>query len=300
MAKKEVKEEIVAPVEEKKELVVTKGIGASLFDEVSSGLFVPIRDDLPAEQRRDAVREVLRQAVNADEKLSLVKGEMLFEASENAYWKEWTFKPQDEDSERPYASFEEYCENEIGLKKRSGQYLISIYKKFVVELELPKSVLKDMEWAKAKELVSIITAENAADYLDKISGMSLVQVKEFVGAKKRELKGEPGTSAEHEPGEAKKKIMFNLNPDQLENVEGALSIAENLLGGSEDRAKQLDMICAEFKAGTVGMGVEGALTKLDIIMKDIERAFGVKLDVKELVDDRYDSTAKESEVAAVA
>ena len=288
------KSEVVTPVEEKKELVVTKGVGATLFDESSSGLFVPIRDDLPIEQRRDAVRQVLMQAAVADDKLSLVKGEMLFEASENAYWKEWSFKPTDETTERAYASFDEYCQEEIGLKKRTGYYLISIYKKFVMELDLPRAVLKDLEWSKAKELVNIISAENAGDLLDKISGMSLSQVKNFVSDHKKIAKGEK-PDAEREPAETKKKIQFNLNVDQLQNVNEALEIAGSLTD-SDDKNKQLDMICAEFKAGTVGMGLEGALSKLDIIIKDIERAFGVKIEVTELADERYDSTVEDDEV----
>ena len=289
---------VVKPEEERVEPVITDGVGMTVF-EGSAGAFVPIDAALPAEHRPAAIRSTLKQTMEVEDRVPLMQGELLYEVMKNSYWKEWTVTDDVTKEERPYATFEEYAETELGMKRRKAFYLMSIYEKFVVELDLPADLLKDLEWSKCIQLRPIITAENASDLLDKISTMSARQVQQFV--KDHVGAGSGGTAGLTEGGaEPTTKVSFRFVPEQLENVTNALKIAETMVD-SDKTSNQLDLICCEFVASSVGMGAEGALAKLDVVVKTIERAFGVELEVKSIDDDRYKELAEtDAEVAASA
>lgn len=298
--KPEIKEE-EGEVEETTELVVTDGRS---FDVLASGDSVftnQLTADMDPEERKAKVREVLSATETMADRLNLVQGELLYEVTKNQYWKDWTFQ-DDEGEERPFSDFKEYCEGECGISQRKGRYLVSIYEKFVKDLDLPKEILMDLEWSKAKELISIINAENWKDLLDETADMSVRQVKELVASRKPTTEGKPGK--EGDVPEVTKPVTFKLAPEQLENVTNALKIAEGM-SGSDKRGNQLDLICSDFVGTSAGAsGVEGGLAKLDIIIKNVERAFGVKLEVTEVDEERYSELegeeAEEGEPVAAA
>ena len=297
----------VAPVEagvvepeKKTELVLAKGIASDMWADAAS-TFIPIlRQDMPLAERKDAIRQVMVQSMTIDDKLNLISGELLYEVNKNGYWKEWTFvdKAGGKDETRPYATFEEYCDLELNMKKRKALYLVSIYEKFVVELDLPKEILRDLEWSKAKELVGIITAENAADLMDKIGTMTLKQVIDMAKAMKTSAATSGTSGATAEPVDIR-RLTFKLTPEQEENVNGALKLAESMTG-SDKPGNQLDLICSEFTAGAVGMGLEGATAKLDLIIANVQRAFGVTLSVSGMDEARYAAIDKSDKAAAAA
>jgi hypothetical protein len=286
----------VVEAETEKEMVLVGGKTLDMWSELATTFSAELDADMPIEQRRDAVRTVLVGSTQADEKLALVQGELLYEARENGYWKDWTFTDE-EGEDRSFGSFEEFCLNEMGMKKRKAYYLIEIYQKFVVDLDLPKDVLKDLQWSKAKALCKVIDEDNWSDLLDKIGSMSLRQVEEMVKAMKSG-EGASGSRsiADKEPSEEMVRINFKLHPDQAENVRAALDVAESMVGSDKKPSHALDLICSDFMAGVAGTGLEGSLTKLDAIVKNIERAFGVELDVKGVDEDRYGGL-KEGEAA---
>jgi len=67
-----------------------------------------------------------------------------------------------------------------------------------------------------------------------------------------------------------------------------LKVAQSLTG-SEYSGVNIDMIATDFIAGKIGEGAEGALGKLDIIIKNIERAFGCTLEIKKIDEEHYAS-----------
>lgn len=286
------------------ELVVVEGRLVDAFNEsMAGGTFVPaLRKDMPLAQRKDAVRQVLTATRQVDDRLNLMQGEMLFEVSRNSYWKDWTFT-DDSGETRPFANFEEYLNSELDMQRRKAFYLIGIYDKFVVELNLPKEILMSLEWSKAKEVTGVINAENWADIIDKMKTLSVRQLKDWVKALKKpatpatagaapgaEGGAAPGTegtgtTADSEP-DVSERITFKLTAEQLANVKSALSVAESM-GAGDKPGNQLDLICSNFVASAVGVGVEGALATLDVLIKSIERSFGVSLELKGIDEARY-------------
>lgn len=261
---------------------IAPGIGADLW-KGSESTFVPVlAKDMPLAQRTQAVRDVLKQSMQIDDKLNLVQGELLYEASKNGYWKAWTYEDSDSGEFKNFETFEEYCEVELDMKRRKAFYLISIYQKFVVELGLPAEVLRELEWSKAKELTTIITDENWKGMLDKTKAMSVRKVKEMVdemkGASKAPTAPATGTRAEAEPSSAMVSRTFRLHPEQAANVDNALKLAGSMTASEKD-GHNLDLICSDFLSGSTESGLDGALTKLEIGIGNIERAFGVKLTV---------------------
>jgi len=270
-----------------KEPVVTSGIGAEV---VQTGLaHIPqISSDMTIEDRRDGIRTALKEAVQLPDRLDIMAGELLYEVKENEYWKAWVIEDPDTGEKRPYASFDEYSETELGIKKRKAYYLCSVYEKFVVELGLDREVLKDLEWSKAKELVPVINADNWTELLDKLKSMTFNQVKEMV----REMQGKtPKGDGDAGGKDDFKKLSFLLTDEQLENWNNAFGIAKTMTG-SDKPGNCLDLICMDFVAGAADTGMEGALSKLDENIKHLERAFGVKLDIKEVDSERYAGLAE--------
>jgi len=155
----------------------------------------------------------------------------------------------------------------------------------VVELDLPTEVLRDLEWSKAAELTKVINAENADELLSKIGSMSVKEVKDLV----RAMQGKTPTTASvsKEKDDDKVNITFKCSPEQAENVKAALELAESMTG-SEVPANNIDLICTDFIAGAAGGGLQGAFSRLDVAVQSLERAFGVKLEVKDHDKERYE------------
>lgn len=304
MAKKSKKADVDSKVSEKPadadavveadaatELVLTKGVGVDLWSDADSTFVPALQDGMPLEERKEAVRKSMQATVAIDDKLNLVSGELLYEVTKNGYWKDWKFTADDGEV-RKFASFEEYCEAELNMKRRKAFYLIAIYDKFVVELGLERDVLRRLEWSKAKEMTSIINSDNCEELMDKMGSMSVRQVKAYVAEAKGggtaltdESSSTEGGADTSEP-EVAVKMGFKLFPEQLENVKGALEAAKSM-GAGDNANNQLDLICSEFLASSMGAGLEGAMMTLDACVKNLERTFSVKLELSEVDEERY-------------
>lgn len=288
-------------------LVVTRGIGIDIWKDVDS-VFVPLlKTDMSPEERQGAVRKVLADVGQIDAKLNLVSGEMLFEVHANRYWENWTYLDTDTGDETSFKSFADWCEREGNMRERKAYYLLSIYRVFCVELDIPIDILRELEWPKASMLAAgsppIITKDNWKELLEKIRLMSARDVAVMVRAMKAELRGvgssEPsvGSGGDVSSGRASDDLTvrktFSMTPEQAETVEVAFRLAGEL-SKSEKPGWLLELICADFIASSAGTGPKGALIKLDVARRCLERAFGVRLEVSEFVDDRYESGGGET------
>jgi len=274
--------EVVTPPEadaapETTALIVTGGEGMTILAGGLSGL-PQMSKDMPLPERRDAVRDVLLKTNDMPDRLDVLKGEMLYEVHSNDYWKAYigTFG----DDTREYASFEEYALHELGFKKRKAYYLVNIYKKFCVELGLSPDILKGLEWSKAKEVVDVIDADNWVEILDKLKSMKVSEVKAMV----REMKG-LASGSDGEPSDIVRRA-FALHEDQAIIVDEAVTLAKTMSGSDKDNFA-LELICADFMASSAGSGLTGALSKLEVGVKNLEAAFGVKLEIKSIDEERY-------------
>ena len=86
-----------------------------------------------------------------------------------------------------HADFRSYVEQRHGFKLRKALYLVSIYES-VIDLGLTWNELKPVGWSKLKELVGVITQDNASQWLATAAAEDMTVLK--LHALVRETKGE--------------------------------------------------------------------------------------------------------------
>lgn len=246
--------------------VIVPVVARKMFSDESSSL-IPVSTDLTPAERMVSVREFAKKTLQMGGCLELVQGEVLYEIKHKEYWKEWG-----------YSDFKDYIEEEMEFKWRKGYYLVEMYDKFVVELGLSKEELIGIEWSKAKELVSVITAKNSKGLLKKLSKNSLKEIKKIVKRMKNKAAGIPEEDDDTEAtsGEPQQRLNVVLKGGQIRNVEDAMAIAQQATG-SEAGGNLLDLICTEFLAGKVDDLNVQAMTGVEDHIKNLERVYNCNI-----------------------
>lgn len=247
-----------------------------------TGLTLPDKN-APITERSSAIRDILKKAAFIDNKLQLAVGEALYEVVKNGYWKDWKFSSKD--GERNFASWDEYLEYEMRMKKRKAAYLVDIYDTFIVRLGVPQEQISDLEWSKVKEITKIVNETNWKDVVDKIRPLSVTETQAFVDNFNKVLPAPTSTSPVNTStppavGEKFHGFKVNLSEGQLETVKNALEIAK-VMTKSEKEGYQLELICAEFIQTYVGNAeIDHYVNRIEDHIKRIEKAFGVKIKVE--------------------
>jgi hypothetical protein len=162
-------------------------------------------------------------------------------------WKHWGF-----------ASFDEYCEREMGFRQRKGYHLLSIYKQ-CISGPIPKAEFEKIGWSKASILAplissGVITEENVHRWVEKANEKTydelramtkLAKAKSEEKAKEDEEKGVVGSVARVPEEVIPVRIPFFR--DQYENYKVALKKAEKITG-SDKVPWLMDCICMHFNS----------------------------------------------------
>jgi hypothetical protein len=216
-----------------------------------------ISSELTIEERKGAVRTGALATKVMEDRLGLVAGELLYEIKKRSYFTDWGFE-----------SFEDYVESELQFKKRKATYLIDIYQKFVVELGLEIDDLKDLEWSKAKEVLSFIDKGNKAKVLKKLRSSTFNEIREY--SKKMRSKGKGGDTTY-------KRLSLTLTDDQYANVTSALEIMGKV-AGTDNNGSIIDAICAEWLAAREDDEDDDDMAdRVDKIIANVERIHGIEL-----------------------
>jgi len=193
-----------------------------------------------------------------------------------------------------YDTFAEYVDAELGIGVRKAQRLRYIWFRLEVELSDLDAKLKDrviaLGWSKARELVRMLTLQNAVEWIDKAEKLSFVELEEAVRqhllwvTEEREKAEKAGDDpAEVEKGtpeqslDPAKSFQCKLYKDQMEMVTAAMKRAAELAGkGSihEKKGHLLTLICTDFLA-TNNFTTASVEDKLRYIAK-IEDVLGLK------------------------
>jgi len=156
-------------------------------------------------------------------------GRYLCEVRAGQYWRLENMK-----------SFDEFLERRFPESRRKAYYLMSIHEHLPPQA---RKQLKEVGWAKGIELVKLARRDGQhfdhATWLHKASQMPKEDFKKEV---EREL-----TGRETEPWEI---VYFKLYQSQMPVVEKAIETAALMLGSDRSRGYCLEMICADFLAGT--------------------------------------------------
>ena len=156
-------------------------------------------------------------------------GKYLCEVRAGQYWRLENLK-----------SFDEFLERRFPESRRKAYYLMSIHE------HLPPQVRKDLKsigWTKGRELAKLARAQgqrfDCAPWVHKARSMPR---EEFTREVEREL-----TGGDIEPSEL---IYFKVYKSQAPVIEQAIDTAALMLGSDKSRGYCLEMICADFLAGT--------------------------------------------------
>lgn len=188
--------------------------------------------------------------------------ELLYEAAQGQYFKEWGFD-----------TFDEYIKQELDWQERKGWYFVAIQKKLVIEGKVSKEKLQKIGWSKASRLTSLppseLTDGKAEKWVERAENRTFTELEADV--RKVNAKRADKTAADIEE-ESFERVAFQLHPAQFKNVEAALKLAQKVTG-SDKRNHLIDMICLEFNGGRA----EDSGAKLEHLLKNIERVYGVEI-----------------------
>lgn len=161
--------------------------------------------------------------------------------------------------DRGYENFRGYVESECGLNYRKAMYLISIYNG-LVESGVKWEQVKHLGWTKLKELSSILTSENVADWVAKAEEMTVLQLQEYI---KAQSAGSSVGGDEPTTKDAKKTttMTFKLHEDQKQTVKEALAKAKHETGTSVDTVA-LEHICLDFLGGQSKLAKQPSLQEM--------------------------------------
>jgi hypothetical protein len=156
-------------------------------------------------------------------------GRYLCEVREGQYWKLEKLK-----------SFDEFLTRRFPESRRKAYYLMSIHENLPPQA---RRQLKEIGWTKGLDLAKVARRDrqkfNCATWLHKAKMLPKDQFRREV---EREL-----TGADGEPWEL---VYFKLYKSQIALIDQALETAALMLGSDRSRGYCLEMICADFLAGT--------------------------------------------------
>lgn len=143
-----------------------------------------------------------------------------------------------------YADFRSYVEGRHGFRLRKAHYLVSIYGS-VIDLGLTWAELKPVGWSKLKELVGVITKDNASEWLATAAadGMTVLKLHGLV----QDAKGERQALLERSTG----PVVREYDDD------------------TDDARPRRDITDAQFKAHMAAIGWEATLAVFEQNFPDL-------------------------------
>ena len=201
-----------------------------------------------------------------------------------------------------YASFEEYCDKEVGLKRRTASHLRYAYYWFEHKLSLPSEVkdrLKKLGRSKLYAMAGHVTEDNIISWIDKAEMMTVEDIKKTIATAKAvesrkssednphagddlyEYAKQDKIAADNAGGdfreapapEVMKTLHTSLYAGQFETWQNAFDRAKGITG-SDKISHNLEMICLDFLGGNDFTTPE---TDVGTYLSKIERLLGLKM-----------------------
>jgi len=231
-------------------------------------------------ERQALVRDLILETQKNIETGYIDLAKLLSEAYHKEFYTTWGF-----------STFEEYCVAELDVQYRKAMYFVEIWDK-VKSLNLPQGKVAKLGWTKMKDIVAVISEENAKEWLEKAEKMSSRELTEAV--KIVRLKDTKGTTVP-----VVTKMVLMMSEAEATIVLEAIEEAKKLCN-SDNVVVALEMICQDWLADK---GVQPERTTLERQIDYLERMYGVQLTVKaqkKKVSERESSGAKAAEVVEKA
>jgi hypothetical protein len=188
----------------------------------------------------------------------------LIQVYNNAYYKGWGF-----------VTWTDYVKDELDFSLRKAQFLIRTQEWLN---KLPKNVqtwIRQLGWRKARMLVGVVTAENAAEWKARIgTKCSTAKLDEMLHQEADEAAEDPDGKGADASSARQKPLKFKVTPPQRQNIENALERAAKVAEceTTEDRKGYLlDLIATEYLA------LNSGIRTVQEYLAKIESTLGLKL-----------------------
>lgn len=227
---------------------------------------------LTEQQKLDLRQRVLAKR-NEIETSYFEFAELIFDVHKSAAYLDWQGECFDDEEQskvlRNYKNFNEWCEVELGISHRKGNYYVSMVNWFVHQVQSQEVIdkVKGLGWSKVKELVEVVTDQNVDEWVEKAESMTVSQLAK---ACKEAMKT---GGSENESPEQVVRRSFTLLSDQIALVDSAFQHAEEV-AESDKPGHLLTLICQDYMAGAVRPNNKGAK---NAYLSRIETILGVQL-----------------------
>ena len=193
-----------------------------------------------------------------------------------------------------HGGFVAFCDEKLRCGYRKAQYFVSIWEKSL-EVGISKEVMEAVGWSKMKELVPIITTENAAELLKVAQEKSLKNLLEHIASMKRAKKESKSADGVNSSAVNVAKYSFVIDLQDNDTVHTALEEAKARMETS-NAAEGFVTICQDWLA----LGGGSLPNTLEDYMLLIERNFGVRLAILEKdISVRSETTPVAGKVASM-
>lgn len=195
----------------------------------------------------DPMANLVDEIKALDESTAHAMVDTLFEASEAAEFKLGgvLLRIFEEGWHKGHSTFKEYVHDEHGIHYRKARYLMNIYKT-LVDKQVPWEAVSKVGWAKMKELLPVIDADNAESWAKAAESMTVSNLSEYVKSYKA---GDGGKKADPAPDSSDtqkvKTVQLKLQGDQIDTFEEALEKAKEA-SGTEYITAAVDFILVEY------------------------------------------------------
>ena len=139
----------------------------------------------------------------------------------------------------PYASLDEWVENNTAMKRSMARGLIQVYDA-IVNSGVKWAKVKHLGWTKLRVIAGVLDEANADHWIEKASNCSRAEIKKLVQAHLAELAGQKPS-----PSTTTQVKTFTCRGGQIEKIEAAIDKVKRLTGET-DESTALEFICRDF------------------------------------------------------
>ena len=232
------------------------------------------------EQRKSTIRRMNLDLSTMSDCCQLASGELLYEINSQEYWKEWGF-----------ISFQDYCDQEVGVSNSTVSNRIRVYKTLVIDLQIPIQGLRGLQWSKALRMLPHINDRNKDEVLKLIQERSFDEICAVVESVKKESDPIPDFIMPDDPTESDSEkeekdkptnekmhnMKFTLAEAGYQTLMQALDLASETSGITSPNHNLL-LLAHNYIVNSIASGSE-ALSQMHLCIQAIQAQFGIQLEI---------------------
>ncbi len=187
-----------------------------------------------------------------------------------------------------YDSFESWATGDTDLHPETARVFVQLEATLVEEQKIPREVLAEIGWTKAKPLISLAKqgklTPRQKEIIEKAKTLPTALFTDYVNQVRAggSIGGGTGTSSAPEPS-VRTPVTFFLSPDQTETITRARGLAEQMTG-SLDPGHQLTSICQDFLGSVMEDDAAAPDTwrakRAKALLSTLEGLFGLVIEVR--------------------